>query len=794
MKIDSIKHKGAVIVVNDEDKVVYFNYEFSKVFFEPKIGDSIKIAFSENIDTRFYSLLHNARINDVLIFLPIINQWKRVAKARINWPNEGICHILVINDEVLSVSEEIIRGQSAYQEIYTLSMREGIARAIKTDDDMNLIPREYVPVDDFVDAITNSYIFKEDQEAFRAFLDEKSLKTRLVNSQLNNVIYGIFKGYNYAKEICSYEFFIVSSVENHDVFFCYGRLVDEANFNDEIMKTQITSYNDFYHASHRILAETDEKYLLIAGDMNHSTLLSRWYGRKAANRFLLKVLTTIRKYSEERNGIACYFGSDDFVMLVQDKNVGPRSLISAVDQDLWAYPELIGFLPKFGVYEIDDKSEPVQNMYEKALSALRGSSNGSSSRFRKYSESSALIYEADTKKVEEIEKGLVKGEITFYLQPKFSLENMKIVGAEALVRWNSPTKGIIMPDQFIPVLEKTSFIGRVDYYIWETVIIWLKNRLTNKLPIVPVSINVSIADIYTMNVSKMIHHLLEKYDVEPKYLEVEITESAYAENFKLIQTVIRDLHEIGITVLMDDFGTGYSSLASLKSLDFDIIKLDAKFLRESDDKSRADSIIESVINMSRLLGLSVIVEGIETEEQREFLTQNGCFFGQGYLFSKPLPIYIFEEMISDSNNIDSDGVLPFSISHIDIFDKLDQGERQIYESLLGAVVSISVHGESINILKGSDCFFKMFRNSKFISISNFDITEAMNSQDKILLHQFLIQCANKERTTSTHDFVIYLEKGESIYVEISAFYVGEKNKKKEFVCRFKDVSERHKKA
>lgn len=790
MKVDAIKHKGAVVVINDEDKIVYFNSEFSKVFSELKIGDSIK-SFSDVIDSRFYSLLHNTRVNDVLVFLPNINLWKRVAKARVNWPNEGVCYILLINDEVLSVSEEIVHGQSAYQEIYTLNMKEGVARAIKTDDDSNSIPREYVPAAEFTEAISSSYIIKDDQEAFKSFLDEKSLRTRLVASQLNNVIYGVFRGYNYAGEICPYEFFIINSVENQDVFFCYGRLVDDANFNDEIMKTQIANYNDFYHASHKILENSDEKYVLVAGDMNHSRLLIRWYGRKAANRFLLKVLSTIREFSEERNGIACYFGADDFAMLVQDKNVEPSSLFTAVDQELWSYSELIGFLPRFGIYEITDKSETVQNMYEKALIALRGNNSGSSSRFKKYSENGALIYESDTKKIEEIEKGLINGEFTFYLQPKFSLDKMKIVGAEALVRWINPTHGLVMPDKFIPVLEKTSFIGRVDYFIWESVIIWIKNRLTNNLPIVPISINVSIADIYTMNVSKMIYHLLQTHGVEPKYLEVEITESAYAENFKLIQTVIKDLHEIGITVLMDDFGTGYSSLASLKSVDFDIIKLDAKFLRESDENSRTDSIIESVINMSHLLGLRVIVEGIETEEQREFLTRNGCLFGQGYLFSKPQPIQVFEEMISDSNSIDSDGVLPFSLTHINIFNKYPQSDRHIYELLIGAIASVSVQGESIRILEGSDAFLKMFWNSKFISVNNFDITEVMSSKDKTLLHEFFVQCAENHRTTCAHDFVIYLDNGENIYVEISAYYMGAKNGTKEFVCRFRDVSERY---
>lgn len=215
----------------------------------------------------------------------------------------------------------------------------------------------------------------------------------------------------------------------------------------------------------------------------------------------------------------------------------------------------------------------------------------------------------------EIERALQNKEFCFYLQPKCNSMTHAIVGMEALVRWNHPTRGIVSPGEFVPLMEETGLITRLDLYLWEEVCQMLQGWKARNENMVPISVNVSISDIAALDVAQVLWELVQKYQLEPKLLLVEITESMLAQNLKMVENTIAALHRKGFAVLMDDFGSGYSSLNMLRNTSVDAIKLDMQFIVRDSESSKGRQIVESVIEMARRLNLPIIAEGVETQEQ-----------------------------------------------------------------------------------------------------------------------------------------------------------------------------------
>jgi len=243
-----------------------------------------------------------------------------------------------------------------------------------------------------------------------------------------------------------------------------------------------------------------------------------------------------------------------------------------------------------------------------------------------------------------LDSSLQDGSISIYLQPQYD-NDRNITGAEALCRWNHKRLGFISPGEFIPILEDENLITKLDKFVWKeackTLSKW-KNNPEYKL--VPISINVSRIDIEQIDVVTVLQELCDKYNIERNLLKVEITESAYVDDETNIIIFTSNLIENGFIVEMDDFGSGYSSLNMLKSYPLNVCKLDLKFLNDNSQQEKSQIVISSVIDMVRKLGIEVIAEGVETQEQFNLLKSYGCQFYQGFLFSKPIPVEDFEKL------------------------------------------------------------------------------------------------------------------------------------------------------
>ena len=398
-------------------------------------------------------------------------------------------------------------------------------------------------------------------------------------------------------------------------------------------------------------------YCIVAIDIEHFKLFTRWWGKKAAEVFLAEIAVRLKYYEKIYEAIACYVGEDDFaIMLPMDKNV-----LAHLEKDLKKIASQktrnVGFLPALGVYVVPQEARDATEMYDMAVEAQKHVIGNFVSRICYYNEKMTEEIEKELDILNESRIALERRQFYLAVQPKCRITTGRIVGAEALVRWKHPERGMIFPGQFIPVLEKNGFISDLDLYVWEEVCSHIRKWMDEGIKPVPISINVSRIDMLSMDVVKELNDLVDKYKIDKKYLKVEITESAYVDDGNKVFEILKELEEAGFTLLMDDFGSGYSSLNMLKEAIVDILKIDMKFLDMTEENTKKGfAILKSIIKMSNEMNLPIIVEGVETKEQAEFLTKMKVRYAQGYLFYKPMHVDDFEELLKDENNVDYRGI------------------------------------------------------------------------------------------------------------------------------------------
>ena len=228
-------------------------------------------------------------------------------------------------------------------------------------------------------------------------------------------------------------------------------------------------------------------------------------------------------------------------------------------------------------------------------------------------------------------------EFLLHYQPYWDINTQKMVGMEALVRWQSKDMGLVSPGKFIPILEDTGMIIEVGEWILRTAMRQVKEWQNNGYPVVPVSVNLSLIQFRQKDLAEMVKKIMREFGFYPSLLTLEITESAFMQDIEFTKSVLTAMKEIGCSVSIDDFGTGYSSLAYLKRFPIDNLKIDISFIREIAKDPDSASIVMAIINMAHTLNLKTIAEGVETEEQWKFLRLLRCDMGQGFYLSKPLP-------------------------------------------------------------------------------------------------------------------------------------------------------------
>lgn len=402
--------------------------------------------------------------------------------------------------------------------------------------------------------------------------------------------------------------------------------------------THIYNREAFYKKSTELIHQNPNiNFDILCIDIDRFKVINDLYGSQEGDNVLICVANILTKFFSSDSCICSRLSADNFAVCIPHVDQYEDTLIHIFDEELKAYPLNISIVVRCGFYHIHTMSVPISGMCDRANMAIASIKGNYLRRYAIYDESLRSIMLKDQEIINEMNDALKSNQFQVYYQPKINMLKNRIIGTEALVRWMHPTKGMISPGVFIPIFEKNGFISYMDSFIWEQVCKDLKKWIDLGYNPCPVSINVSRIELYDEKLCGNLLELIKKYNVPIHLLQLEITETAYTENPTQLINIINNLRQNGFTILMDDFGSGYSSLNTLKDVPVDILKLDLKFLYDIDSNTKSHYILKSIVQMARRLKLSVIAEGVETNQQADFLKSIGCIRAQGFLYAKPVP-------------------------------------------------------------------------------------------------------------------------------------------------------------
>ena len=387
--------------------------------------------------------------------------------------------------------------------------------------------------------------------------------------------------------------------------------------------------------------ETD--YVLMRLDVERFKIINDLFGTKVGD-MVLNIIA--QKLKKKLQGIGTYgrIAGDNFVCCFPEGTINMEDIGLQHDPDIEELQLKYDITLYYGVYRITDRSVSINLMCDRAEMVIRTIKGNYLKRIAYYDDELRMKMLEEQQLTNDMQSGLKNGEFCIFLQPIYDVNSDHITTAEALVRWNHATKGIISPGIFIPLFERNGLITKLDRYVWELACKSIRSSIDNGETVVPVSVNVSRINLFLPNLGEELVALLDQYHLEPHHLKLEITESAYTKDQKQLLDAIIKLKEKGFTIVMDDFGSGYSSLNVLKDMPIDVVKVDMSFINDVSTSRKADVIMMNMVRMAKEIGITVVVEGVETEDQLQYLKSINCDQIQGFLYSKPVPEAVFHSM------------------------------------------------------------------------------------------------------------------------------------------------------
>lgn len=412
------------------------------------------------------------------------------------------------------------------------------------------------------------------------------------------------------------------------------------------------SYQYFCDKGQEILRQTDRKAACIVMDIEDFKLVNELFGQKKGDQVLCYIAQLWKEWLREGEiygrriadrfvVLAFYEDQEEFIRRIEafTENIGK------IQMEGWGSYVL---RPKLGIYYIKDNTDDIQKIQNYAVMAY--------STLKKEQAMTYTVYD-DTFKHDMLEQKImedkmaqayIEEEFIVYFQPKYDAVTQKLSGAEALIRWKNMDGTLIPPFRFIPVAEKSGFVIKLDQYVFSMVCRQQKIWKEQGKKLVPISVNLSREHLKGEEFIQQYWDIWKESQIPIESIELEITESAIFENQGEFKGIVDKLHGLGFRILMDDFGTGYSSLMMLKTIPIDVMKLDKSFVDDYKDP-RGQKIISCVVQLAKNMDISVTAEGVETEEQYEFMKQLGCNQIQGYYFAKPMPPEEFEELLEGTD-------------------------------------------------------------------------------------------------------------------------------------------------
>lgn len=411
------------------------------------------------------------------------------------------------------------------------------------------------------------------------------------------------------------------------------------------MIKNISAVRHFRRNVYNLIFSSSKNIAFIQFDIRKFKLINDLYGEKFGDEILNFIIKRLGEYCHEEQ-FFINLRSDVFMIVTEYGNEEELTeLVKHLDERITNFKN-VKLQLSYGIYTVEDKTMELRQMEDRSAMARKAAKNNILTNVVFYKEQFKVsLY--NRKFIEEnMQSAIAERQFMMYLQPKYSIAKNEIIGAEALVRWRHPERGMIYPNQFIPIIEENGFIKEVDYYIWGEACRFIRRCEEAGIRSCPVSVNVSRVHLQDNECIRMLSKMIDDNHISKELLELEITESADDQQISMKALLLK---EAGFTLLMDDFGSGYSSLNILLETPFDVIKLDKKFMENMMVSNKGKLILEQVVLMADKLELGLLAEGVETKEQIDLLENIGCDQVQGYYYAKPMPEEEFFTLLKEQH-------------------------------------------------------------------------------------------------------------------------------------------------
>ena len=411
--------------------------------------------------------------------------------------------------------------------------------------------------------------------------------------------------------------------------------------------TGLYSEHGFCSYADRLRMENPGKnYTLLRFDIDHFKAITEIFGPDRSSRVLITIARKL-KHDIGKKGVCGRIGADIFVVCFETGTIDMGRFIESLEEE--AGESLSGYTIAMysGSYPMDSNDTPISIMIDRAGLAIQQNKGNYTNRHINYDTDLKDHILEEQSLIQDMEQSIKNKEFVIRIQPIYDIKTGKIVTAEALVRWNHKTRGLLSPDHFIPVFEKNGMVAALDHYVWELTASLQKKISDLGITPPPVSVNVSRVNLFLPSLAQDVLDIINKYELDPSLIKLEITESGRTRDRIRLDEAVGKLKDAGFTIVMDDFGTGYSSLQVLKDLPIDVVKIDMNFVASLADSKKSAIIIKHMSQMAREMGLTVVAEGVETKDELKYLQSVECDQIQGYYFSKPLTVEEYMEKLKD---------------------------------------------------------------------------------------------------------------------------------------------------
>lgn len=532
----------------------------------------------------------------------------------------------------------------------------------------------------------------------------------------------------------------------------------------------------FYQKVRQILTEAvGEKFAFVRIDIDRFKMINNFYGIKEGDRVLMSIAKELIKIS----GVFDYFvyarlENDVFACCLPYKEENIDLLVNDLQINLKKVNKDYNIKVSCGVYIINDYNMDVSEMYDRAYLAAKTCKGKFVQNVAYYDESMIENMRQEQFVINAVNKAIEEEQFVVYLQPKVNLVTGKPYGAEALVRWMHPKRGMISPGEFIPIYERNGIIGRLDQYMWRSVCKLLRRWIDEGRNPDPISVNVSRVNIYNPHLVEILNKLITEYRIPPHLLNLEITESAFMEDQALVMKTMKRLHNLGFKIMMDDFGSGYSSLNVLKDMDVDYLKIDMKFLQQDDAfNGKGEKVLTSVVRMAKWLHLPSIVEGVETEEQVDFLKCIGCEYAQGFYYAKPMPVVDYEMYISRERKKEDQTSMNENASMISELWNTRSSVSMLFEALDVPVAIYEYRNDKLELLRSNSLY------ERYINVEDAELQKKEKAELRKVFSKLAI---------GNYDFNVEIERKNSKRYRLSVKVLGKRTNTLVIMVTYMDIS------